>query len=140
MSVALPDMPPEVRAAFDAFPAKMRPRFEQLRALIFATAQAEGVGPLTETLKWGEPAYLTEATGAGTTVRLGRTRAAPDRCALLVNCRTSLLDGFRARFPELETEGDRAVLVAPDGPLPDAVLPCIAEALTYHAAKRRRPA
>ncbi len=135
----LPDMPAEVAAAFDAFPEALRPSLRDMRRMIFETAaRIDEVGPLTETLKWGEPAYLTEKTGAGSTVRLGVSRRSPDRCALFVNCRTSLVDGFRARFPELETEGDRAVLADPARPLPDALAACIAEALTYHAAKRRK--
>ena len=34
-----------------------------------ADALETEAGPLTETLKWGEPAYLTEATGSGSTGR-----------------------------------------------------------------------
>jgi hypothetical protein len=30
-----------------------------------------GVGALHETLKWGQPAYLTPETRSGTTLRLG---------------------------------------------------------------------
>ena len=62
-------------------------------------ADIEGVGPLTETLKWGEPAYLTEATRSGSTVRLGWFRSSERECAVLFNCRTTLVDDFRERFP-----------------------------------------
>jgi hypothetical protein len=136
-----PPPPAEVRAVIDAYPAALRPRFERLRALIFRTAAAtEGVGPLTETLKWGEPAYLTEATRSGSTVRLGASRRRPDCAALFFHCRTGLVDAFRAQFPELSYEGDRAVLIAPDANLPeDALGNCIAMALTHHLAKRRTP-
>ena len=61
-----PPLPREVSRAFDALAAPIGRRLLQVRALIFATAAAhEQVGRLTETLKWGEPAYLTEATGSG---------------------------------------------------------------------------
>ena len=64
-------MPADVAAAFSGFPASVRARLLEVRDLIFETAVAiEGVGPLTETLKWGEPAYLTLATGSGSTIRL----------------------------------------------------------------------
>ena len=89
-------MPGDVAAAFSAFPAGVRARLLEVRDLIFETAAAiEGVGPLTETLKWGEPAYLTQATGSGSTVRLGRSRSSERECAVLFNCRTTLVDDFR---------------------------------------------
>ena len=66
--------------------------------MIFAAAQDAGAGPLTETLKWGEPAYLTEASGSGSTIRLGQVRDDPGHAAVFVNCRTALADTFRARL------------------------------------------
>ena len=48
-----------------------------LRGLVFDTAaRTAGVGGLTEALKWGQPSYLTEQTGSGTTVRIDRLKAA----------------------------------------------------------------
>ena len=61
-------MPADVAAVFSGFPERVRRRLLEVRDLIFETAaDIEGVGPLTETLKWGEPAYLTRATGSGST-------------------------------------------------------------------------
>ena len=54
---------------------------------------------MAETLKWGEPAYLTEVTRSGSTIRLGWNRDATDDCAVLFNCRTTLVETFRERFP-----------------------------------------
>jgi hypothetical protein len=73
-----------VAAAFSIFPAGVRARLLEVRELIFETAaDIKGVGPLTETLKWGEPAYLTQATGSGSTIRLGwfGLRSAIARCS-----------------------------------------------------------
>jgi hypothetical protein len=131
-------MPADVTAAFAAFPAGVRARLLEVRDLIFETAAAiEGVGPLTETLKWGEPAYLTQATGSGTTIRLGRSRSSERPCAVLFNCRTTLVDDFRDRFPAVFAyEKNRAVLFNAYEPLPKAPLStCLGMALTYH---RRR--
>ncbi|MHA1572057.1 MAG: DUF1801 domain-containing protein, partial [Alphaproteobacteria bacterium] len=62
---------PDVAAVFDAYPAALRRRLMALRQLIFETAAlSEGVGPLTETLKWGQPSYLTQQSGSGTTIRI----------------------------------------------------------------------
>lgn len=133
-----PAMPPEVADAFGAFPAPVRDRLLEVRRLIFATAaDTEGVGPLTETLKWGEPAYLTEATKSGTTVRLGWPKLSPESCAVLVHCRTSLVESFRARFADsFAFEGNRAILLPLTGPLPEGPLrACLAAALTYHLGR-----
>ncbi|MCF4167347.1 DUF1801 domain-containing protein [Zavarzinia compransoris] len=120
--------------AFDAFPAAVRRRLLDMRALIFETAAGNpSVGPLTETLRWGEPAYLAEATGSGTTIRLGMTKGSPPQCAMFVNCRTTLIDAFRLSFPDaFGYEKNRAVLLPPSGPLPrEALAVCVAMALTY---------
>jgi hypothetical protein len=109
-----------------------------VRDLIFETAaDIEGIGPLTETLKWGEPAYLTEATGSGSTIRLGWFRSSERECAVLFNCRTTLVDDFRSQFPGVFAyEKNRAILLDARKPLPSAPLSaCLGMALTYH---RRR--
>jgi hypothetical protein len=109
-----------------------------VRRLIFETAAAiESVGPLTETLKWGEPAYLTEATASGSTIRRGWFRSQERECAVLFNCRTTLVDDFRSRFPDVFAhEKNRAILLDAHKPLPQAPLSaCLRIALTYH---RRR--
>ena len=131
-------MPADVARAFAAFPERVRARLLEVRELIFETAAAiEGVGPLTETLKWGEPAYLTEATGSGSTIRLGWFRPSERNCAVLFNCRTTLIDTFRSRFPDVFAyEKNRAILLDAHKPLRQAALAaCLAMALTYH---RRR--
>jgi hypothetical protein len=130
-----PPMPADVAAAFSAFPEGVRSRLLETRDLIFETAaEIEGVGPLTETLKWGEPAYLTDATGSGSTIRLGWFRSSERECAVLFNCRTTLVADFRDRFPDaFAYEKNRAILLDPREPLPEAALSvCLGMALTYH--------
>lgn len=141
-----PDLPPAVAEAFAAAPPALRPRLLALRDLIFETAAAtEGVGPLTETLKWGEPAYLTEASRSGTTLRIGWKPAQATQYGLYVHCQTNLVDSFRGLFPdEFRFQGNRAILFdqAEDPPREPLAL-CIAMALTYHrrkGAKARRRA
>jgi hypothetical protein len=133
-----PPMPTDVAAAFSAFPAGVHARLLEVRDLIFETGAAiEGVGPLTETLKWGEPAYLTQATGSGSTIRLGWFRSSERQCAVLFNCRTTLVDDFRSQFPDVFVyEKNRAILFDAREPLPKAPLStCLGMTLTYH---RRR--
>ena len=141
----IPDPDPSVAAVFEDFPPPIRGKLWALRKLIFETARiTEGVGPLTEALKWGQPSYLTEASKSGTTIRIGWKPSTPQQYAMYVHCQTSLVDKYRSLFPsEFSFEGDRAIVfdqaqAVPKGPLAS----CIAMALTYHlgkkAAKRRR--
>lgn len=130
----LPRMPADVATAFDAFPVAIGRRLRVIRGLIFKTAaRLDGVGPLTETLKWGEPAYLTEASGSGTTIRLGWLRPSERHCAVLFNCKTTLVDAFRERFPdEFAYQKNRAILLDVSKPVLEAPLSiCLGMALTY---------
>ena len=98
-----------------------------------------GVGPLTETLKWGEPAYVTSATRSGSTIRLGILKLGANDAAVLFNCRTTLVDSFRAHFPDaFGYHGNRAILIPAAVPVPESALAiCLAMALTYHHHTRR---
>lgn len=133
------DMPIDVANVYATFPVEVRMYLSAVRTLIQETAQATpGVGPLSETLKWGEPSYLTDATRAGTTVRLAWKQDKPRTAQLLVNCQTSLIEDWRNVFgDELVFSGNRAVLLDIDAPLPkDALASCISQALTYHLRKK----
>ena len=88
-------------------------------------------------MKWGEPAYLTQVSRSGSTIRIGWSERRPDQVGLFFNCQTNLVDTFRTRFPELQFEGNRALLLPLKGRLPeDAVSACITAALTYHLNRK----
>lgn len=133
----------QVSRVFEAYPAPARRKLLALRELIFKTAAATaGVGVLQETLKWGEPAYVTALSKSGSTVRISLVRgssAMPDQYAIYFNCHTNLVDTFRTLFPkEFRFEGRRALLFRLDeAPPRDALAWCIAAALTYHLQKAR---
>ena len=133
-------MPEEVAGVFRSYPTAVATMLADVRQLIFAVAKSTvGVGPLVESLRWGEPAYLTAQSKSGSTLRLGRPATPPDRCAIYLNCRTTLVANFRTLFPnELFYQGDRAILLDTRRCLPDEQLSvCIAMALTYHSTKQR---
>ena len=133
------DLDPRVANAFESFPPKIRVKLLRLRKFILDTAgNTDGVGPITETLKWGEPAYLTPVSKSGSTIRLGWKTSAPDRYALYFNCQTDLIESFRARFSDqLTFEGNRAItLDASEEPPLGPLSACIAAALTYHRDKK----
>jgi hypothetical protein len=128
-------MPAHVAESFARFPPRAQRRLLDLRALIFETSDGRPeVGRLTETLKWGEPAYLTEETRSGSTIRLGWKGATPATVYLYFHCRTHLVASLRATLGDvLRFEGNRAVVLTLDEALPRAPLAlCIEAALTYH--------
>ena len=58
----------EVEEVFNNYPEPMRQKLMFLRHLVLETAsETEGVNKLEETLKWGEPSYLTKN---GSTIRM----------------------------------------------------------------------
>ena len=132
--------PKAVAAVFAGYPEHVSARLLELRELILATAaELDGVGRLTETLKWGEPSYLTEASKSGSTIRIGWKASDPEAYAIYLNCQTTLVDTCRTRFPELIYQGNRAISFSTSQPLPrDSARECIALALTYHRDKKRR--
>ncbi len=124
---------PAVRSAFDAFPDDARASLMAMRDLIFDVAETtEGVGRLEETLKWGQPAYLTPETKSGSTIRLGAPK--DGGAALYAHCQTTIIPDFRGAFPDTFTyEGNRAVRFGPGDDLqPTALTLLIKSALTYH--------
>ena len=130
----------EVESVFSGYPPKQAERLLRLRRLIFETADStEGVGPLQETLKWGQPSYLTTQTKSGTTIRIDHVATAPGRCAMYVHCQTKLVETFRELYPDaLTCEGDRAIVFEPEDDIPESIVRhCIALALTYHLRKSR---
>ena len=131
---------PKVAAAFSSYPKRVRTKLLALRRLILETARAaDGVGPLEETLKWGQVSYLTSESKSGSTIRIDQVKSESDRYALYFHCQTSLVETFRQLYPELVYRGNRCILLDATEDMPkDALRHCVALALTYHASKRSR--
>lgn len=128
-----------VAQVFDTYPPAIRSKLLALRKLIFDTAIATtGVGPLEETLKWGEPAYVTPSK-SGSTIRINWKRSCPSQYALCFICHTNLVETFRMLFPnELTYADNRAIVFHQAESVPEETLAfCIAAALTYHLNKSR---
>jgi hypothetical protein len=137
----LPEMPENVEEVFSDYPVDVRRKMEKLRQLIYEVGRStDGVGPLEETLKWGEPAYLTVQSGSGSTIRIHWQAKKPDQYALYFNCQTTLVDTFRSIFPDtFRYEGNRALVLTLKQRLPKKELGyCISLALRYHLDKKKR--
>lgn len=126
---------PAVEKVFASYPTLARRKLLAVRQLIIDTAAiTPDAGELEETLKWGEPAYLTSKTKSGSTVRIAYKPAKPLHYAMYFNCQTTLVDTFRTVFPnDLKFECNRAIVFAVADKIPTKELTwCITAALTYH--------
>ena len=131
---------PAVEAVFSAYPRSLRAKLLALRRLIFeAAASSKGVGELRETLKWGQPSYLTPETKSGSTIRIDRVKSSANQYALFFHCQTDLVETFRELYPkEFSYGGNRSILLDADEKIAEPALRhCLALALTYHLNKRK---
>jgi hypothetical protein len=130
---------PAVDSVFSAYPKPIKARLPALRRLIFDTAKVtKGVGALQETLKWGQPSYLTPETKSGSTIRIDRVKSEADGYAVYFHCQTDLVETFRELYPtQMRYGGNRSILLNAGDAVPEAALRhCVALALTYHLRKR----
>ena len=124
---------PKVQAAFDGFPKETQDLAMALRSLIFEVAETTpNVGVLTETVKWGQPSYLTAQSKSGTTLRIGVPKTGG--CAIYAHCATNVISTYADTFPGLEQiEGNRAVhFKHSEEIVPERLKLLIRHALTYH--------
>jgi hypothetical protein len=131
---------PAVDAVFDAYPKPLKAKLLALRRLIFDTAKAtKGVGTLQETLKWGQPSYLTPETKSGSTIRIDQVKSTTGQYAVYFHCQTDLVETFRELYPkEFSYGGNRSILLNAQDEVPKTALRhCVALALTYHLTKRK---
>ena len=133
MSRARP-LPSAVLAAYEAFEPPPRHVLLEVREMIFEAAIArEDIGPVEETLRWGQPAYVTTKKRTGSTIRLAieKTSGQP---ALFFDCKTTLVEDFRQQFgTSLTFVKNRAILLDVDlSEKADMLKMCINAALGYH--------
>ena len=127
---------PNVAAAFEVFPAPERKTLLRLRDVIFEVAKSDArIGPLQETLRWGQPSYLTATTKSGTAIRLALTKKG--ECALFTHCQTTVMSDFRNQFPdEFAYEDNRALIPGAGFEDKIALLSMfMVAAMTYHRKK-----
>jgi hypothetical protein len=106
---------------FSAYPMPLKAKLLALRRLIFDTAQAtKGVGVLQETLKLGQPSYLTPETKSGSTIRIDRVKSTANQYAVYFHCQTDLVETFRELYPrELSYGGNRSILLNAEDDVPN---------------------
>ena len=113
-----------------------------LRQLIFDTAASIGdIGNLEETLRWGEPSYLTPESKSASTIRIDWKESKKDTYSIFFKCTANLVPAFREKFPDtFNFGGTRSIDFALNEKIPVKELKqCIALALTYHRNKKLSP-
>jgi len=126
---------PQVQSVMNSYPQIMRHRVSFLRQLILeAASDIQLIDSLQETLKWGEPAYLTRT---GSTIRIAWNESKPDQYGMYFHCQTKLVDTFRQIYTDVfRFEANRAILFHENDSIPTQELKqCITLALNYHRLK-----
>lgn len=124
----------EVKRKFDSYPSEIRSVLFDIRRYIFEVAQADDIGIVTETLKWGELAYLAPN---GSTVRINWASEVSDSLSVYFNCKTRLVETFIEIFPDtFQFVGSRELILPAlrDIPIPELKV-CISMSLRYHKIK-----
>lgn len=125
----------DVEKVIENYPVEIVGKILILRKLILDTAlEIEEIDELEETLKWGEPSYLTKN---GSTIRIAWKKSKPNQYALYFNCNTILVETFREIYKDVfKFEGNRAIVFDENDEIPiEALKHCIKLALTYHSIK-----
>ncbi|MFY0684462.1 MAG: DUF1801 domain-containing protein [Balneola sp.] len=126
---------PKTVEVFENYPKPVQKRMRQLRELVLSAAsEVEGLEELEETLKWGEPSYLTKH---GSTVRMDWKKKTPDQFSVYFKCTSKLVPTFKELYKDTFTfETNRAIILKTDEQIPEEELKhCITLALTYHKVK-----
>jgi hypothetical protein len=133
----------DVAAVLADYPVPIQQKLMQLRQMLLTkAAEVDEVGVVEETLKWGEPSYLTKN---GSTIRMAWKKSLPDHYAIYFNCKTKLVDTFKEIYrDQFQFEGNRALVFHMNDDLnfPShspahslAIEHCMAMALNYHRIK-----
>ena len=126
---------PKVKAIFENYPNVVKDEMLRLRELIIEIAEElEDVSTLEETLKWGEPSYLTKR---GSTIRIDWKAKMPANYAMYFQCTSKLIPTFKLLYKNVfEFEGSRAIIFKIGDKIPENELKtCIKTALRYHKVK-----
>ncbi len=126
---------PEVDVVFSNYPDFVRKKMQFLREFVIKTAEEmEEITVLEETLKWGEPSFVTKN---GSTLRIDWKEKTPDQYAMYFQCTSRLVDTFKLVFDDkFQYEGKRAIVFQVNQKIPEMKLKeCIKASLRYHKVK-----
>ncbi len=126
---------PEFEKKLKSYPDFVRDKMKDLRELVIETAEeVPEITDLEETLKWGEPSFLTKT---GSTLRMDWKKKTPNQYQMYFKCTSRLVETFKLMFGELfEYEHNRAIIFQLDQEISKEELKkCIKATLMYHKVK-----
>jgi hypothetical protein len=130
---------PEVEALFESYPKEIKSKLLSLRRLIFDVAsRTDGVGKLEETLKWGQPSYLTTQTQSGSLVRIDQIKSQEGKYAMYFHCQTTL-NTFKNVPGQFEFRKPKHHLNVNDKVPVEELSHCISMASPTTSTKERQP-
>ena len=124
----------DVAQVLASYPLLVQKKILQLRAILIEQASKMDGDFLEETLKWGEPSYVTQY---GSTVRIAWKKSQPNHYAIYFNCHTKLVATFKELYhDQFRFEGNRAIVFHVDDEINlRAIQHCIGLSLNYHRIK-----
>lgn len=123
-----------VKKKFESYPPHINKLLQQIREVILTVAEQEGITSIEETLKWGEPSYVSNI---GSTIRIDWKAKSPEQFGIYFNCKTTLVETFKEIYGDtFKYEGNRAIILNVDGTLPiNELSHCISMSLRYKKIK-----
>ncbi len=123
-----------VKQKFETYPDHISILLGKIRDLILIVAKQDGISDITETLKWGEPSYVSKI---GSAIRFDWKDKHPDQYCVYFNCKTSLVETFKEVYGDIFTyEGNRAIVFKIDQDIPLKELAhCLSLSLRYKEIK-----
>lgn len=128
----------KIKNKFEGYPEAARSQLLAIRTAIFEVAAEESLGEIVESLKWGEPSYLSKA---GSAVRMDWKAKSPATVSIYFNCQSLLIETFKEIYGDtFEFVGKREIVfqlsrLEAHG-LPIAELKaCLSMAMRYHDIK-----
>jgi len=127
-------MEASLKEKFESYPDEVKQSLMRLRGLILDVAKEDDLGPVEESLKWGELSYCAKG---GSAIRIGWRPETPDKCFVFFHCQTTLIETFKEIYGDLFSyEGNRAIVLDRSKlELGQELKHCLGLALQYHKLK-----
>jgi len=127
-------MEESVKQKFTTYPDEIAILLHSLRDLILSVAEKDGISDINETLKWGEPSYISKI---GSTIRFDWKITSPQQYCIYFNCQTKLVETFKEVYGEkFRFEKNRAIVLSIHEIVPSKELShCLSMALRYKKLK-----
>ncbi|MEM8690738.1 MAG: DUF1801 domain-containing protein [Pseudomonadota bacterium] len=125
-------LPAKILDRIASWPEAAQVRLLEIRT-IFLDIAAE-TGPLSETLKWGEPSWLPAKPRRGTTLRVSWFPETAQEIGIFVHCQTTLSGTMQEIYPDtFRYSGNRGLHNDLNQDLPKEAVAHLAQlAFTYH--------